>query len=99
MDQADKDMQASLDACLLGMAHDLWTVGSVTEDRYREVLAEIIERRRQRLDPPETRRTPIPFSPDFVDECARQAKAVAANDPCGKEVDAFIAATHEWPED
>ena len=99
MDQADNDMHASLDACILELARDLWTAGSVTEDRYREVLAEIIERRRQRLDPSETRRAPIPFPPEFVAECERQAKAVAASDPGGKELDAFIAATHEWPED
>ena len=37
-------------------------------------------------------------SPDFVDECRRQARAVAASDPAGDEIMRFVAAVYEWPE-
>lgn len=97
MDQADKDMHASLDVCILEMTYDLWRAGSVTENRYREVLAGIVERRRQRLDPPEVRRTPIPFPPEFVAECAVSDSSCRERSR-RKELDALIASMHEWPE-
>ena len=37
-------------------------------------------------------------SPDFVDECRRQARAVAAGDPAGDGIMRFVAAVYEWPE-
>lgn len=37
-------------------------------------------------------------SPEFVEECRRQARAVAANDPAGDEVMRFIEGVYEWPE-
>lgn len=37
-------------------------------------------------------------SPDFVDTCRRQARAVAADDPAGDEIMRFVASVYEWPE-
>jgi hypothetical protein len=37
-------------------------------------------------------------SPDFVEVCRRQARAVAAGDPAGDEIMRFVASVHEWPE-
>jgi Protein of unknown function (DUF3018) len=37
-------------------------------------------------------------SPEFVDICRRQARAVAASDPAGDELMRFVAGVYEWPE-
>jgi hypothetical protein len=37
-------------------------------------------------------------SPDFAEECRRQARAVAACDPAGDELMRFVAGLYEWPE-
>jgi hypothetical protein len=37
-------------------------------------------------------------SPDFVEACRRQARAVAASDPAGDEIMRFVAGVYEWPE-
>jgi hypothetical protein len=37
-------------------------------------------------------------SPDFVEVCRRQARAVAASDPAGDEIMRFVASVYEWPE-
>jgi hypothetical protein len=37
-------------------------------------------------------------SPDFVEICRRQARAVAASDPAGDEIMRFVASVYEWPE-
>ena len=37
-------------------------------------------------------------SPDFVEACRRQARAVAAGDPAGDEIMRFVASVYEWPE-
>jgi hypothetical protein len=37
-------------------------------------------------------------SPDFVEACRRQARAVAASDPAGDEIMRFVASVYEWPE-
>ena len=37
-------------------------------------------------------------SPAFVELCERQALAVAAHDPAGRELDEFVAAIYEGPE-
>jgi hypothetical protein len=37
-------------------------------------------------------------SPDFVEACHRQARAVAARDPAGDEIMRFVASVYEWPE-
>lgn len=37
-------------------------------------------------------------SPDFVETCRRQARAIAADDPAGDELMRFVAGVYEWPE-
>jgi hypothetical protein len=37
-------------------------------------------------------------SPEFVDECRRQAEAVAAHDPAGDEIMHFLEGVRDWPE-
>ena len=37
-------------------------------------------------------------SPDFVEICRRQARAVAASDPAGDELMHFVADVQDWPE-
>jgi hypothetical protein len=37
-------------------------------------------------------------SPDFVEICHRQARAVAASDPAGDELMRFVADVQDWPE-
>ncbi|MGO9008125.1 MAG: antitoxin MazE family protein [Beijerinckiaceae bacterium] len=37
-------------------------------------------------------------SPDFVEACRRQSRAVAADDPAGDEIMRFVASVYEWPE-
>ena len=37
-------------------------------------------------------------SPDFVETCRRQARAVATSDPAGDEIMRFVASVYEWPE-
>ena len=37
-------------------------------------------------------------SPDFVEICRRQARAVAASDPAGDEIMRFVASVYKWPE-
>ena len=37
-------------------------------------------------------------SPDFVEICRRQARAVAASDPAGEELMHFVADVQDWPE-
>ncbi len=37
-------------------------------------------------------------SPDFVANCTRQARAVAAHDPAGDEIMRFIEEVADWPE-
>lgn len=36
--------------------------------------------------------------PAFADACRRQARALAANDPAGDDLLAFVEATRDWPE-
>ncbi len=38
-------------------------------------------------------------SPDFIETCRRQARAVAASDPAGDEIMRFVASVYEWPEE
>ncbi|KAF0210505.1 MAG: hypothetical protein FD139_2002 [Methylocystaceae bacterium] len=38
-------------------------------------------------------------SPDFIEKCYRQARAVAVHDPAGDEIMQFVASMYEWPED
>ncbi|HEY8214898.1 MAG TPA: antitoxin MazE family protein [Methylocystis sp.] len=37
-------------------------------------------------------------SPEFVERCHRQARAVAEHDPGGDEIMRFVASVYEWPE-
>jgi hypothetical protein len=37
-------------------------------------------------------------SPDFIEVCRRQARAVAASDPAGDELMRFVADVQDWPE-
>ncbi len=37
-------------------------------------------------------------SPEFVEICRRQARAVAESDPAGDEIMRFVASVYEWPE-
>jgi hypothetical protein len=37
-------------------------------------------------------------SPDFVEICHRQARAVTASDPAGDELMRFVADMQDWPE-
>ncbi len=37
-------------------------------------------------------------SPEFIARCQAQARAVAASDPAGDEIMAFIETVYEWPE-
>jgi hypothetical protein len=37
-------------------------------------------------------------SPDFVEECQRQARAVAAHDPAGDEIMHFLEGLRDWSE-
>jgi hypothetical protein len=37
-------------------------------------------------------------SPDFVEICRRQARAVAASDPAGDDLMRFVAEVQDWPE-
>jgi hypothetical protein len=37
-------------------------------------------------------------SPGFVEACRRQARAVAAHDPGGDEIMAWIEKVYEWPD-
>jgi hypothetical protein len=37
-------------------------------------------------------------SPEFVEICRRQARAVAVSDPAGDEIMRFVASVYEWPE-
>ena len=36
-------------------------------------------------------------APNFIRKCRAQAKAIAANDPAGEEMQSFIEAVYEWP--
>jgi hypothetical protein len=36
-------------------------------------------------------------SADFVEECQRQARAVAAHDPAGDEIMHFLEGLRDWP--
>ena len=38
-------------------------------------------------------------SAGFVRKCRAQAKAIAAQDPAGEELQSFIDAAYEWPKD
>ncbi len=37
-------------------------------------------------------------APAFVETCRRQARAVAAGDPAGDDIMAFVDSAYEWPE-
>jgi Protein of unknown function (DUF3018) len=37
-------------------------------------------------------------SPAFIKEIRRQCMAIAANDPAGREIDAWIESVYEWPD-
>jgi Protein of unknown function (DUF3018) len=37
-------------------------------------------------------------SPAFIKEIRRQCRAIAENDPAGREMDAWIESVYEWPE-
>jgi len=37
-------------------------------------------------------------APGFAAKCSAQARAIAANDPAGDEMQSFIEAAYEWPE-
>ena len=64
----------------------------------RKRMADYRERQRAAGLRPVQIWVPDTRSPDFVDECRRQARAVAASDPAGDEIMRFVAAVYEWPE-
>lgn len=37
-------------------------------------------------------------SPAFIKEVRRQCRAIAAHDPAGREMDAWIESVYEWPD-
>jgi hypothetical protein len=38
-------------------------------------------------------------APGFAELCRKQARAIARDDPAGAEIDRFIDAIYEWPEE
>jgi hypothetical protein len=38
-------------------------------------------------------------APGFAEQCRKQARAIARDDPAGAEIDRFIDEIYEWPEE